>query len=468
MSQELSSLSLVETAKAIATKQLSALEVTQACVARAERLQDKLNCFISLDRAGSEDQARRADRLAAEGKATGPLHGVPVAHKDMFYRRGRAVTCGSRLRQGFFPGFTATALDRLDSAGAIDLGGLNMSEFACNPFGFNVLVGPARNPWNPEYIAGGSSSGSAVAVAAGIVFGSLGSDTGGSVRFPAAICGVPGLKPTDGRISRHGMMKLSFSLDNAGVIARSVQDLARLLRAVAGHDTLDPTSAMAPVFDYEAALDSPVAGCRLGIPRNYFREGIADDIRQRIDGSLEVFQSMGVELVDVDVPDPSAMEALATTIILSEAATIHAQWLAQRGDDYTPVVRERISFGFSFTAPKYVEALSLRGRILAETLATAFAGVDALHTPMTLAAVPRIADIESSLRIKSDLSFDIGHCTRPINYLGLPALSVPCGVSDDGLPVAFQLVGRPFAEHLLLNLGHAYEKEAGHTKLLPI
>jgi aspartyl-tRNA(Asn)/glutamyl-tRNA(Gln) amidotransferase subunit A len=214
MSDEITGLDLVAVADAIRARQLSAEEVVRACIARAERVQDRLNTFISLDAEGAIEAARAADQALAQGREVGRLHGIPVAHKDMFYRQGRVVTCGSRLRRDFRPAFTASALERLDQAGAIDLGGLNMSEFACNPYGMNVLVGRAKNPWALERIAGGSSSGSAAAVASRLLYGSLGSDTGGSVRLPAAICGVVGLLPTNGRISRHGVMKLSFSLDN--------------------------------------------------------------------------------------------------------------------------------------------------------------------------------------------------------------------------------------------------------------
>jgi aspartyl-tRNA(Asn)/glutamyl-tRNA(Gln) amidotransferase subunit A len=467
VSDEIAGLDLVEAAAAIRARRLSSEEVTRACIARAERAQPSLNAFISLDAEGALAAARAADRAQAAGRELGPLHGVPLAHKDMFYRRGRVVTCGSRIRADFVPELTATALERLDRAGAIDLGGLNMSEFACNPYGLNVLVGRAKNPWAPERIAGGSSRGSAVAVASRLVYGSLGSDTGGSVRLPAAICGVVGLLPTNGRISRHGVMKLSFSVDNVGPLTRTVRDGARLLRVIAGPDAMDPTASMEPVPDYEAGLEGPLAGRRIGVPARHFHDAVAPDVRAALEGSLEVYRAAGALLVEVEAPEPALFDALANTIILAEAATIHAAWMRARAADYTPLVYERIAFGFSFPATSYVEALSVRGRLLAEFLETVFAQVDVLHTPLLSRPPPAMAEIEAALAEKADLTFDLARNTRLFNYLGLPALSVPCGFSKDGMPVAFQLVGRPFAEPLLFNLGHAYQAATDHHRRVP-
>ena len=316
MSVPIHHLTLCEAAAAIRGRRLSSREVVQAAVERAERLQPRLNAFISLDGDRALADADRADAALARGETVGPLHGVPLAHKDMFYRAGRTVTCGSRLRLNFVPDYTATMLARLDNAGAVDLGGLNMSEFACNPFGLNVLCGRARNPWNPACIAGGSSSGPGAAVAAGLVYGSFGSDTGGSVRLPAGICGVAGLLPTNGRIGRYGMMPLSFSLDNAGPLARTVRDCARLMQVVAGADPLDPTSTGSTVPDDEAALEAPIKGLRVGVPIRHHWDGLAADVKARLEASLEVFRAQGAEIVDVAPPDPRPLDALANLIIL--------------------------------------------------------------------------------------------------------------------------------------------------------
>ena len=464
MSVPIHHLTLCEAAAAIRDRRLSSREVVQAAVERAERLQPRLNAFISLDGDRALADADRADAALARGETVGPLHGVPLAHKDMFYRAGRTVTCGSRLRRDFVPDYTATVLARLDNAGAVDLGGLNMSEFACNPFGLNVLCGRARNPWNPECIAGGSSSGPGAAVAAGLVYGSFGSDTGGSVRLPAGICGVAGLLPTNGRISRYGMMPLSFSLDNAGPLARTVRDCARLMQVVAGADPLDPTSAGSTVPDDEAALEAPIKGLRVGVPIRHHWDGLASDVKARLEASLEVFRALGAEIVDVAPPDP---RPLANLIILSEAAAIHRRWLKERAGDYTPLVRDRIRFGLSFPAARYVEALSLRGSLLNRYLDAVFSKVDVLQLPLLSQPVPTMASVEADLAGGPDLSFNLAHNTRLFNYLGLPALAIPCGLDDSGLPVAFQLAGPPFAEARLLNAGHLFQTVTDHHRRWP-
>ena len=467
MSIPIHRLTLCEAAAAIRDRRLSSREVVQAAIARVDGLQPVLNAFISWDGDRALAAADRADASLARGETIGPLHGVPLAHKDMFYRTGRIVTCGSRLRRDFVPDHTATVLARLDSAGAIDLGGLNMSEFACNPYGLNVLCGRARNPWNPDCIAGGSSSGPGAAVAAGLVYGSFGSDTGGSVRLPAGICGVVGLLPTNGRISRYGMMPLSFSLDNAGPLARTVRDCARLMQVAAGADPLDPTSADSTVSDYEATLDATVRGLRVGVPIRHHWEGLAADVKTRLEASLEVFRTLGAEIVDVAPPDPRPLDALANLIILSEAAAIHRRWLEERAGDYTPLVRDRIRFGLSFPAARYVEALSLRGSLLNRYLDAVFSKADVLHLPLLTQPVPTMAAVEADLAGGPDLSFNLAHNTRLFDYLGLPALAIPCGLDDNGLPVAFQLAGPPFAEARLLSAGHVFQTATDHHRQWP-
>ena len=262
-------MSLIEAADAVAAKQISARELTQACIARAETLQPTLNCFISLDPEGALAEADLADAAQARGDALGPLHGVPLAHKDMYYRKGKISTCGSKIRKDFKPDVTATVISRLADAGAVHMGGLNMSEFAVGPFGHNEHWGHCRNPWNPDHVTGGSSSGSGSSVGGRLVFGALGSDTGGSVRLPAACCGLVGMKPTQTRVSRFGVMGLSFSLDNVGPLTRTVRDNARMLQLIAGADAKDPTAASMPVGDYEAATQNPASkGLRIARPTN--------------------------------------------------------------------------------------------------------------------------------------------------------------------------------------------------------
>ena len=466
MSDDIHLMSLVELADAIAARRLSAVEVMNATVARAERLQPVLNCFISLQAEAALKSAAAADAALARGEAPGPLHGVPLAHKDMFYRTGHVTTCGSRIRKDFVPDHDSTALARLDRAGAIYLGGLNMAEFATGPTGHNEHWGDCRNPWNQAHISGGSSSGSGASVGGRVVYGALGSDTGGSVRLPSACCGVVGLKPTNGLVSRHGLMPLSYTLDTVGPLVRTVRDAARITGVIAGHDPLDPTSSQRPVPDYEAALANGAAGLRIGVPTDYFYDIASDEVRALMERSLDVFRAAGAEVVEVSVPDIARINHLSNVVLSSEAAAIHEPWIAGRPDDYQEQVRNRYEPGLHVPAVKYIQALSARAGLLREFVDTALAGVDALHTPGIPFPIPtrdetNVGGGERMAQMVAGLSW----CTRAANYLGGPALIVPCGFTESGLPAAFQLMGRPFSEATLFRLGHAYQDATDwHTR----
>jgi aspartyl-tRNA(Asn)/glutamyl-tRNA(Gln) amidotransferase subunit A len=465
---DLLDLDLVGAAEAIRTRQASSVEVTSACIRQVERLQPTLNCFISVEPDEALAAARRADDEIGRGVVRGPLHGVPLAHKDMLYRAGRVSTCGSKIRKDFTPGYTATVHARLDAAGAVNLGTLNMSEFAFGPTGHNAHWGHCRNPWNPEHITGGSSSGSGSAVAGRLVYGALGSDTGGSVRLPAGICGLAGLKPTQARVSRYGVMPLSFSLDQVGPLARSVRDCARLLSVIAGFDPQDPTSSTIPIEDYESRLSGGARGIRIGVPTSHFYEGIADDVRACIEKSLEIYRSLGAEIVEVTVPHLDVLDALSNIVMTSEAATIHGEWLRTRPGDYQEQVRHRIMAGLFYPATKYIEALDLRPKITADVIEAVFSRADVLHAPLLHQPVPRIDDTDLGGSAEGHAVVGgLTRLTRPLNYLGLPGLSVPAGFSDNGLPVAFQLLGRPFAESMLLRLGHAFQSETDWHRRRP-
>ncbi|MDE0049604.1 MAG: amidase [Rhodospirillales bacterium] len=458
MSDDIHLMSLVELADAIAARQLSAVEVMTATVARAERLQPVLNCFISLQAEAALERAAEADAALARGAAPGPLHGVPLAHKDMFYRAGHVTTCGSRIRRDFVPDHDSTALARLGRAGAIYLGGLNMAEFATGPTGHNEHWGDCRNPWNQAHISGGSSSGSGASVGGRVVYGALGSDTGGSVRLPSACCGVVGLKPTNGLVSRHGLMPLSFTLDTVGPLARTVRDAARITGVIAGHDPHDPTSSRRAVPDYEAVLAEGVEGLRIGMPTDYFYDLATDEVRALMERSLDVFRAAGAEVVEVPVPDIARINHLSNVVLSSEAAAIHEPWITGRPDDYQAQVRNRYEPGLHVPAVKYIQALSARAGLLREFVDTALAGVDALHTPGIPFPIPtrdetNVGGGERMAQMVAGLSW----CTRAANYLGGPALIVPCGFTGSGLPAAFQLMGRPFSEETLFRLGHAYQ-----------
>jgi aspartyl-tRNA(Asn)/glutamyl-tRNA(Gln) amidotransferase subunit A len=462
--------SLAEAAEAITARRVSSREVVTACLARIEAAQPALNAFIAVEGEEALAAAEQADAELARGLVRGPLHGVPLAHKDMFYRAGRPCSCGARIRAGFVPDHTCTLLERLEAAGAINLGRLNLTEFATGPHGLNDHHGHCRNPWNPQHITGGSSSGAGAAVAARLVFGALGSDTGGSVRLPAAFCGVVGLKATHSRVSRYGMLPLAFSMDQAGPLARTARDVARLFGIVAGHDPKDPTSSSEPVPDYEGRLGRSVRGLRIGVPRNHYHEGIHPDTQRALAGSLEVFRALGAEVREVTVPDHDLIYPLGTMITRTEAAAIHRRWMAGRPGDYSPQVFGRLAIGLTVPATRYLDALNLRAVLLERMMEEVFSRVDVLHVPGTSFPAPPIEEVDvQDAPGFLELLAAITRCTQPINYLGLPSLAMPAGFSAAGLPVGFQLVGRPFGEARLLNLGDAYQRETDwHTRAPPV
>lgn len=451
-------LSLEDVAAAIREGRLSSVAATEACLARIDAHEAKVNSFINLERRTVLEAARAADAALARGDLKGPLHGVPLAHKDMYYRKGHVSTCGSKIRRNYVPAVTATVLRRLEDAGALYLGGLNMSEFAAGPTGHNEHFGDCRNPWNRDHVTGGSSSGSGAATAARFVYGAMGSDTGGSVRLPAALCGVVGLKPTYGLISRYGAMPRAWSNDTMGPLARTVRDCALMTQAVAGRDPDDPTTHDGPVPDYLGAIGAGVRGLRVAVPADFFYDDIDEAVRERLDASVRVLRNRGVEIVTARIPDLTPLFRLGDVISKSEAATIHGKWMRQRPQDYGRHTAVRVEAGFHIPATRYIEALSLRARYLRAFLDTALADADMLHTPTIPMPVPTIAETAfDRAGGVADMVARMTMFTRPINYLGLPSLTVPCGFTDGDLPVAFQLVGRPFAEAQLFAMGAAYQ-----------
>src|SRR5215472_15410997 len=306
---DLADLSMVEAAAAVRTGEATSMELLNACWRNMETANPKLNATIWLDRGGAERAAHAADRAVREKAWLGPLHGVPMMHKDMYYQAGRLSTCGSALRKDWRPGVTATVIEKLSAAGAYVFGGLNMAEFAQNPTGHNRAFGDCHNPWNPPYVTGGSSSGSGATVAARCNYMALGSDTGGSIRLPAAACGVSGLKPTQTRVSRHGVMPLSFSADNVGPLCRTAHDCARIMNVIAGHDPRDPTSSHLPVPDYEAALDGDLRGVRVGVPTSYFLDAADAPVVDAMEAALKVLAGRGAVVQRVALP---LMDAVST------------------------------------------------------------------------------------------------------------------------------------------------------------
>lgn len=464
---DLCSLGLCEIADAIAGREVTSVAATEACLTRIQAHARALNCFLSVEANAALAAAERADAMLADGREAGPLHGVPLAHKDLFYRAGCVTTCGSRIRRGFVPEVNATVMTRMERAGAITLGSLNLAEFAMGPTGWNEHTGATRNPWNPDHVTGGSSSGSGAAVAARFAFGSLGTDTGGSIRVPAALCGVTGLKPTQGRVSRFGVLPLSHSLDCVGPVARSARDCARLLATIAGADAADPTASTEPVADFEGILDGDIRGLRVAVP-GPAHDRIADpEVRRAVAESLDVLRSLGAVLVDVPMPDISLLNALNSLVFLCEAAAVHGPWLRSHRGEYGPQIRERLDAGLLFPATRYLEAMSLRGPLLEAYVAEMLGAADVLHLP----SVPETAPtVEAAAARDMDEVFALNGRLTPFlpaaNYLGLPAIGVPAGFAGNGLPVGFQMVARPFAEGPLLKAADAYQRATDwHTRL---
>ena len=461
-------LSAAGLAAAIRAKKVTATRAMEVTLARAAAVQPTLNCFIRIDAEPALDAARLADRELARGHLRGPLHGVPMAHKDMYYRKGVSSSYGGKVGQHRPASVNAAALERLDAAGSIQFGVLNMAECAFGPTGHNYHFGHCRNAWNPAHITGGSSSGSGSAVAARATYAALGSDTGGSIRLPATFCGTAGIKPTYGRVSRAGAMPLSFTMDTVGPLARTVEDCALITGVLAGADPRDPVADARPVPDYVAQLAQPVRGLVIGRPKQYFYDGCDAEIRGLMEASLADFQRLGATVVDVDLPDVDAWNAAATMIISAEAAAMHGNWLRSRPQDYSPQVRARLEAGLAIPATSYIDSLRLRGRALAEFCETVFSQVDVLHAPVVAFQTPTIeeSDVGGGPKMAALLA-QVTRLTRPGNFLGVPTLSVQAGFLKSGLPVGMQLIGRPFDEATLFTLGHAFQRTTRHHERAP-
>jgi aspartyl-tRNA(Asn)/glutamyl-tRNA(Gln) amidotransferase subunit A len=467
MKTEPALMSLTSVARAIADKQMSSREVTRSCLDRIARWQPHLNAFMAIEAGDALKAADAADAALAKGARRGVLHGVPLAHKDMYYEAGKVVTCGSRIRRDFVAATTSTALQRLKDAGTIRLGSLQMAEFAYGPTGHNVHYGPVHNPFALDRITGGSSSGSGSAVAARLTFAALGSDTGGSVRMPAHFCGVTGLKTTVGRISRAGAMPLSQSLDTVGPLARTAEDCAVLLRLMAGADPADPTAISGPIPDYAAAATESIRGLAIGVPNAFYVDDLDEEVAGALDATIAVLRREGANVVKVELPDQRQLSAASQLVLAVEAAAFHKRWMIERAQDYGPQVLMRLQNGLAIPGVSYLEALRWRGQALAAHVA-AVANVDVVIAPVSPVPAPTIA--ESDVGNSPDAEAVIQRLTRftrPINYLGLPALSIPCGFTRGGLPVGMQLIGRSFDEATLLRVGAAFQRATDFHERLP-
>ncbi|MFZ5784175.1 MAG: amidase [Pseudomonadota bacterium] len=469
INEDLALRDLSEIADAIAAGRITSVQATEACLARIEAWQPRTNAFLRVYRDKALAQARLLDQELAAGQRRGPLHGVPMAHKDMYYRAGERSTGGSEIRRDWTAPVTATVLQKLDAAGVVELGFLNMAEFAAGPTGHNVHHGHCRNPWDGTRVTGGSSSGSGASVAARMVYGALGSDTGGSIRLPASACGVVGMKATYGRVSRAGALARSWTLDHVGPLTRTVRDNARMLAAVAGHDPDDSTTSDKPVPDYEALLEGGVEGLRLGLALPEALVPVDAQVGAAVQAAADALGRLGATIVPAKLPDFTALYRAAEVIVKCEAAAMHRPWL-EANAPYANQVRTRMEAGFFIPATQYIDALRLRAHFVREFLATALENIDAVLLPAIPFPIPTIAetDVEASGGPATlSMVARFTGLTRPFNTLGIPALSLPCGFDSNGLPIGLQIVGRPFDEATLYRIGHAYQGATEHHRKVP-
>jgi aspartyl-tRNA(Asn)/glutamyl-tRNA(Gln) amidotransferase subunit A len=460
---------LAELAAAIRAGSLSPVELTDAFLARIAGLDGRLRAFVTVDGERARETARRRETEARAGRFAGPLHGIPLAYKDLCAIAGLPASCGTKIDEYFVAEHEATVVSRFTAAGAITLGTLNMSELATGPFGDNAHRGDAQNPWRPGHVTGGSSSGSGAAVAAGLACAALGTDTGGSIRLPAACCGIVGLKPTYGRVSRAGLMPLSWSLDHAGPLARTVRDAALLLGVMAGPDPRDATTSRRAVPDYASALDRPVAGLRIGVPAVYFWDGVDGGVAAAVREAIGVLGHLGARVADIALPDPRGLVDAVNLIARCEGAAVHARLVREQPHAIQPAVLARMEIGFQVSAYEYLQATRLRSRLTRDFVRSVFAGaVDVLAMPTIPEPAPSLEAVKAGGTAEIVRRMGrFSRLTRPWNGLGLPALTVPCGFSAGGLPIGLQLVGRPFDEATVLRAGHAYEQAAGWWQRRP-
>ena len=446
-------LTIAEAARLIQSKELSPVELVDNRLARIDKLDGRLNSFIRLLADEARRDARAAEKEIIGGRWRGPLHGIPIGLKDIYETAGVATTGHSKVMQDHVPLTDAHSVTKLRQAGAVVMGKLATHEFALGGPSFDLPWPPARNPWNTGHFTGGSSSGTGAAVAAGLVLAGTGSDTGGSIRGPAAYCGLAGIKPTYGLISRAGILPLAFSLDHAGPLAWTAEDNAIVLQAMAGHDPADPGSADVPIPDYRAALGRDAKGLRIGLVRHFYeRDNVVNDAtRDAIAAAAKVFEGLGVEVREMTLSPLADWAACGMMIMQAEAYSIHEHHLKTHFADYGEIFRDRMALAGLVSGADYVQALRRRRELVAE-LDQAMAGLDLVMTAAAPSEAPKIDEVPKfSILERPSL-------TIAFNVTGSPAMSVCCGYTVDGLPLSFQLVGKRFDDATVLRAAHAYEE----------
>jgi aspartyl-tRNA(Asn)/glutamyl-tRNA(Gln) amidotransferase subunit A len=455
---DLCGLEIVEVAPLLRDRRVSPVELTEAYLDRITRLDSRLNTYIRVMPEQARAAAREAELEIGRGAWRGPLHGVPIGIKDLFDVAGVPTTMGSKILRDNVPSLDATVVERLRTAGAVILGKHNLHEFAFGITSENPHYGAVRNPWDLDRVPGGSSGGTAAAVAAGLCAAGLGSDTGASIRAPASFCGIVGLKPTYGRVSKAGALPLAWSLDHPGPLARSVADCALVLQAIAGSDSRDLSSSSEPVPDFSADLDRGVGGLRLGIPREYFFDIVEPEVKRLFDQAIATLEGLGAQVVEVSLPHVEHAQVAGNVIMSSEAAAWHAKWLRERPGDYGADVLQRIRGGLLVRATEYLHSQQMRA-LIQEDFLKAFEQVQVVLSPTVPLVAPPIGHtLEPGGPLNVVPRAIANRTTVPCNLTGMPAISVPCGFSQtDRLPVGLQIMAPAFAEPRVLRVAAAYE-----------
>ncbi len=461
---DLTSLSLAEAADLVKQSKVSPLELTRACLDRIDRLDGQLNSFATLTADAALAQAQEAETAIRQGVYRGPLHGIPIAFKDLYETKGIRTTAASKLMADHVPDSDCTVVQKLRDAGAINLGKLNMQEWALGVTNLTSYFGPVRNPWDLKRITGGSSGGSGAALAAGLCFGSMGSDTGGSVRIPASLCGIVGLKPTFGRVSAKGVIPLSWSLDHAGPMARRVRDVALLLQAVAGYDPGDPYSVNVPTDDYLAHLDGDVAGWRVALAHDDYFDDVDPEVLQAMHEAARVFEHLGAKVSPVPFRQAPEARQVNRVILHGDAAAFHHDRLQASPGDFGAELLPRLQDGAAMAARDY--AIARRSQvILRRQFETFFEDYDILLTP----TAPLVAAPADDPKALEQTRANLSRFTSAFNVAGVPALSAPCGFNREGLPIGLQIIGRHWAEAQVLRAGYAFEQATEwHTRKPPL
>ncbi|WP_350302165.1 amidase [Peribacillus frigoritolerans] len=457
MSKELITKSVEELAPLIAKRDVSSLELTKAVLDHAESLNETVNAYISFTRKQAEETAQQADNEIASGNYRGMYHGIPMAIKDNLYFKNEVTTMASKIHQDFVPDFDATIISKLREAGVVFTGKLNMHEYAWGITTNNPYFGACRNPWDLEKIPGGSSGGSGAAIAADMCVATLGTDTAGSIRIPSSACGIIGLKPTHGRVSKYGCFPLSWSLDHIGPMTKTVKDAAGLLEIIAGYDKNDPTSVKAPVGNYTEKLNGDVKNLVIGVNEEYFFKNVDYEVEKLVRAGIQSLVDQGAKVEEVSIPSLKYAEYAEMITILTEAATIHHPNLLKRPEDFGADIRLLFELGEIPSGVDYLQAQQLRRQIKLD-FQKAFEKVDVLIAPTLPIIAPNIGDDYADLNgAKVDLIDHIIRFTGPGNLTGLPALTVPCGLKN-GMPVGLQIMGAAMNEETVLNVGYALEK----------